>query len=412
MPLVIPNTFVPLTTILSSATNTNNTSISNWANAHETATTGVHGVGAGTIVGTANVNAFTNNNSFGAPVTFTNGISTNSPNFISNARLTLTAGTLSLASISGGGAPSATNPVYFTYPTSDGSWQTVTFTSTTYCTIRDTTAGTDMNGMNLGTTAGVAWGDVMPLFIYLVSDGVNPCLFLSRFPVLNGGLSYATTYLGYAGVPPATNQDYNMIGCTTNNITISHASKPALLIGVVEATKSAANSWTFSTLNYSYNLGNFGRVYNTSYTFPTGQNGAGVGTYNPPIANTPTYSSQTYTYFFRKNGSVGIRVQLSNTVGGTPGAGASSLQILAPLRSDFSLGQGYKTGNSFYAVNGGTDTIGLSGDVVGDQIFFNYYQQTSLVTGITGARKVVLRLGDQSDPNIRQLTGNLEYYLF
>lgn len=53
MPLTVsfPN-FIPGTTIFSSQTNTNNADIENWANAHELAVTGVHGVGAGQIVGT------------------------------------------------------------------------------------------------------------------------------------------------------------------------------------------------------------------------------------------------------------------------------------------------------------------------------------------------------------------------
>lgn len=53
MPLTVsfPN-FIPGTTIFSSQVNTNNADIENWANAHELSTTGVHGVGAGAIVGT------------------------------------------------------------------------------------------------------------------------------------------------------------------------------------------------------------------------------------------------------------------------------------------------------------------------------------------------------------------------
>ena len=53
MPLSVsfPN-FIPGSTIFSSQTNTNNADIENWANAHEIAATGVHGVGAGAIVGT------------------------------------------------------------------------------------------------------------------------------------------------------------------------------------------------------------------------------------------------------------------------------------------------------------------------------------------------------------------------
>lgn len=53
------NTFAPNTTIESSKVNANNTSIKNTYNAHDTATTSVHGV-SGSIVGTTDTQSLTN----------------------------------------------------------------------------------------------------------------------------------------------------------------------------------------------------------------------------------------------------------------------------------------------------------------------------------------------------------------
>lgn len=64
MPLVIPYpSFTPGTTIFSAQVNNNNAAIATWANTHEVATTGVHGI-TGAFVGTASSNTFTNTNYF------------------------------------------------------------------------------------------------------------------------------------------------------------------------------------------------------------------------------------------------------------------------------------------------------------------------------------------------------------
>ena len=122
--------FTPGTTIYSAEVNTNNQDIENWANAHEVLTTGIHGVGAGVIVGTRNNNTFTALNSFD------NALSIRSPNYISNAIISSVAGIARLmteAAI----VPTTPAPVYIRNLDSNGRWVTRTFSTTAYCTIQD-----------------------------------------------------------------------------------------------------------------------------------------------------------------------------------------------------------------------------------------------------------------------------------
>lgn len=60
MPFSVPYTFVPFTTIYSDQANSNFSHLVNDGNTHEVATTGVHGVGVGQIVGTTLTQTLTN----------------------------------------------------------------------------------------------------------------------------------------------------------------------------------------------------------------------------------------------------------------------------------------------------------------------------------------------------------------
>lgn len=71
MPLSITFTFSPGAIIFASRFNQNFSDVQVWANAHEIATTGVHGVGAGQIVGTTLTQTISNK-TFSAPLLFDN----------------------------------------------------------------------------------------------------------------------------------------------------------------------------------------------------------------------------------------------------------------------------------------------------------------------------------------------------
>lgn len=333
MPLNIPyNNFIPLTTIYASQTNNNNGAIKTWADTHEVTTTGIHGVGAGNIVGTANANTFTNIN------LFNNAVRLRSPNYISNARFALSAGVLSLQN-EDGTAPSASNPCYFRIPNNVGSaagnYRTVTIDSQAYCLIQDSASADSyfyngVNGTPWGTTTGVAWGNAMPLFVYLATEtfGANPCLFLSRKPNLT--ILPAAAEIGYANNPPATPSENNVFAWTVNNVTASHAGQYCYLIGYVEVTKNTNDDFTFQTLvNQCANSYSF---ENRTYTMPDSQNNAASGSwFYVPAGTAPTYGSSSYTYSITRTGQVTVKFRFTNTIGNTPGAGGSSLYLSMPL---------------------------------------------------------------------------------
>ena len=142
MPMNITWTFSPGAIIFASRFNQNFSDVKNWADAHEIATTGVHGVGSGTIVGTASANSFTNVNNFQQRTIFYDAVDLRSPNYISSANIRLATGSLSLIPENAGGSlsPSASHPIYIRRITTSGRWETVSITSNSYAVIDDATS--------------------------------------------------------------------------------------------------------------------------------------------------------------------------------------------------------------------------------------------------------------------------------
>lgn len=362
------NNFIPGTTIFASQANTNSADIENWANAHEIATTGVHGVGAGTIVGTANNNTFTGTNIFSGISAFGNAVSMLTPGFISNARLFLNAGVLSLRNESGS-VPSAASPTYFRIKTSTG-WTTYSFTSNAYSQVADASSAspTQTQGEGFGTVPGTAWPNNMPLFVYVATSnaGTNPCLFLSRLP--NALAVPSAANIHYIGTG-AQGNIYTFFAMTANNVTASHQNQPCELVGFIHATKNSSNQWTFASMAGG-NAGGIGSYIfeNAAYTFPTGQNGAAVGSYLGAGGGTlPTYTSQAGTYKMNRFGQVFYSLILSNVAGGTPGAGGFTLYMPHPFSS--TAIPNYINGNG-RILNG---AITFNSGVLMQTIFSSYY---------------------------------------
>lgn len=391
MPLNIPyDNFVPLTTIYSSQTNSNNNSVKTWADAHEIADTGIHGVGTGFIVGTDNPNTFLNIN------TFSNAVYLRQPGAISNANLGLGAGVLRIFTESNI-VPTSSAPCLFRRQVSNNTWETLTFNSTTYCTIQDATSADSyfyngINGTPWGTTAGVAWADRMPLFIYVASSAGTPCLFLARKPNLT--LLPSANYIGYANNPPTVPDEDNVFGWTINNVT-GYASTPCYLVGFVEATKNTNDDWTFYPLSSeTCGIGSF-NFENKSYTMPSSQNGAASGSYFLVSAGTaPTYGSNLYSYKISRSGQVFTKFDFINGAGNTPGAGGAALQLMLPLKAISGL-----IANALYQ-NGGTSQIVSSGY----SAVLNYLnlRQAATSAALTG--------NDQNNV-IRRISGSSYFYL-
>lgn len=406
MPLSITyNNFLPGTTIYSSQANTNSADIENWANAHEVATTAVHGVGAGTIVGTANINVFTASNTFSSITNLFATQTVQSGQYASNASFTLAAGILSLRG-NAGGVPSSTNPVYFRIPsrTVPGRWDTLTFTSATHCSISDSASADSyfyngVAGCPFGTTSGVLWGSVTPFTVYIATDGTTPVLFLSREP--NRNTTPATALIGYKDVPPATNSANNFFAFSATDVTVTHQLVQCYPIGSISMTKSTLNDWAISM-----NAGpNYFRDYtNRFYTFPVANNGASAGAYTAVTGGgtAPTYTaSSSYIYWISQDGTVTIDVNLNNAAGGTAGAGAGDLRLSIPFQPDVIPQIG---SSNFVVTNGATANICFAELVnVGGTVMLQFRPASGPGTFLTGA--------DQNNA-IRSIRGSVIYKAF
>ena len=360
-------TFSPGAIIFASRFNTNFSDVKNWADAHEVATTNVHGAVSPGVIATTNANnVWLGTNTFTKITSFTNAVNERTPNLISNARLSLSAGVLSLLN-EDGTAPSTTNPVYVRRINASGLWETITFNSATYCVIQDAASADSyfyngVAGTPWGTTSTIAWGSAMPLFIYAATaaDGSNPCLFFSRVPSLVR--TRDATRIGYANNPPATPSQENCFAWTASNVTATHATQPCALIGYVEVVKDTNDDWTFQTLtNLNSGIGNY-NFEKINYNMAISQNGAASGSYFLVSAGTaPTYATSSYQYKISRNGLVSNRAVFVNAAGGTPGAGAGSLQLATPFSSPLILVGNYDIYNDplFYKGLAFETTIGM-----------------------------------------------------
>lgn len=317
--------------------------------------------------------------------TFTKGFSVVQPSLITNGRLTLSAGVLKLVG-DDGNDPSATNPVYFTVPhTTAGRWRTITFTSTTHCTIQDLNSADSYfnggGGTTFGTTSIVAWGNAAPFAIYVSTDGTTPVLFLSRNPTAT--TTPSSTGIGYKDTPPSSQAQTNFFAWSATDVTSTHASKPCWLIGSIRMTKNSSDNWAITTLDNGDGLGNYYNFGARIFTMPTGQNGADITKYVSTNGGgtAPAYDSVTFQYILELNGLCLMSFALSNSAGGTPGVGANNLQISGPYIALDGSGTQYYWGSG-QILNSGAISTNCNILYLSGALFVLRYQ-TTIVTALT-----------------------------
>lgn len=247
------------------------------------------------------------------------------PGWTSNLDITLSAGALSVTGL-GGVALSSTNKGYICLPsTTAGQWKVFTLTA------NQTIASGGLKG-RAGTTASVAWGSAMPLFIYGINkDNTDAGV---RFSVSRSPCTQITpsnlNNIGIDGTAPATSAQNNhvLFGSTANT---GYASVPCVCIGSVQATidSSAGGVWTIGALTAGRDgLGLFQE--GIEFTMPTGQNSAASGGFILANGGTaPVFSTNTYLYKVFRDGNVFITVFLSGD-GGTDGSGSVSTYLCLP----------------------------------------------------------------------------------
>lgn len=392
--MTITYTFAPLQIIFASRFNTNFSDVKSWADAHELINSNIHGI-TGSFIDTGTANQVSS-----VPKTF-NILSTNSPSFSSNARLSLSgAGVLSLLGANGS-APSVTNPVFFNVRDGLGGWTQIAFTSTTNCTIADASSADSFfyngSGTPWGTTTTRPWG-ATPFGVYVTTDGITPALFISRSPILTYTPILAQDF-GYKNNPPSVAGTDNVFFWTATNITVSHALKPCQLIGTIIMSKNASDDWTISALGSS-GIGAFGAFGTQSFEVSAGHNGAASGKFfidNGGTAATYT-STSTFYYTLGLDGVFHGNVTFVNAAGGTAGAGAVALLLAVPFAPnipvDLPLGDMRLVNNGALATT--VNLIENSGS------FGFYYQSVAATT------TAVIQNANQ-DQTVRSIIGSFRY---
>ena len=201
-----------------------------------------------------------------------------------NIGLSLSSGVLSLTQADGSALSTGSNSGFISiFSTTAGQIQRVGVTAPH--TIEDASGTSDLTGEEFGTTAGVAWGNTRPLYLYAVYDGTDLYFALSPNPAAK--VAPAAANIGYKGNPASTPSDSNFMFMTGTDVTSSHALAPCVLIGGVLATKDSSDDWTFQTLsnNFGGNI-NPKPFENIKFTFPQGQMGAASNSYFNAVSGT------------------------------------------------------------------------------------------------------------------------------
>ena len=163
------------------------------------------------------------------------------------------------------------------------------------------------SGPAFGTTAGTAWANQRPFFMYSCNaDDTSANVFFLISPTPN----YTSTpnlanRIGYHNTVPTSANDYNVFAMTATDVT-GYTSVPCMLVGGVNAVKDASDDWTFSALATTTGIGKFHEE--SLFTFPVAQMGANNGQFlYAASAKAPTWATPANivaTYSISLDGSV------------------------------------------------------------------------------------------------------------
>jgi len=258
-----------------------------------------------------------------------------------NLSFTHSAGTLTLAGADGT-ALSATNPGYVVMPSNATEGRMVLHS----ITANDTLTVSDLTGNTFGTTAAIAWGNDLPLYVGFMADSSDANLepIISRLPHI--GVSPASS--ANIGDPSAANADQEYSVFAWNDITEGNYQDMQVgLIGSLRATKAVTtDAWTLTALDAKDGVGRFND--NRMFEYPLNQNGAAAGTYIPANGGTaPIFTTNEYQYSISRDGLCTAQ-SLQSGDGGTDGAGAVVAFLTLPYRTDNT------TGTNNMPIGGGT----------------------------------------------------------
>lgn len=313
--------FAPNTIIRSTYVNSNFADIKAAYNAHDVATTSVHGITSGDIVGTTQAQDITNkdiSSSFIGAVT---------PNWLDNVGLVNSGTVLSVASADGT-AISATNPVYISYPTTAGLWSSakiiapITINHGAHASYNFNLGGA--RNQEAGGSGG--WVQVTPLHLYWCVKSGDAYLAISDVPELSQMPNNANYIGDFAAAPTSPIQGNVFIAGTITKA--DFVDLPLVKAGSVRATLSSVNKWLIAAFD---NYDGFGRYnYGRSFSHPTGSMGASTGFHalGPASGYNPAWTTDIINYWL--NGKT-ITVEF-NMVGdaGNDGSHAAAYNLTLP----------------------------------------------------------------------------------
>lgn len=187
-------------------------------------------------------------------------------------------------------------------------------------------AASNTSGALFGVTSGVAWGNPLPFFVYIVegtSSGILTFMFSRQPNVTTSPIAASISKAG--SIVNVSQADFFAMD---SSITVANfASKPCICVGSFRATMSAANNWTVTALDAGDGMWQFqeGRAF----TFPTGQLGAATGTHLLNNGGTaPVFTSEGAVYYVDRSGY--CRYTFSTGDCTSSGVGAVNLQLATP----------------------------------------------------------------------------------
>lgn len=189
-----------------------------------------------------------------------------------------------------------------------------------------TGAASNIAGQRFGLTAGVAWNQDIPFFLYAVLNSAETAVafMVSRHP--NARVSPVAASIGKAGaVVNVDDGDFFSL----NNVTVAdYAQQSCICLGTFRMRFNAANYFTVQALT----LGKDGvNVFceNQNFVVDTGLFGAAAGSFFLANGGTaPIWTNQQMTYSVERSGKVQVNFQYETN--STAGVGAVIARMILP----------------------------------------------------------------------------------
>lgn len=269
---------------------------------------------------------------------------------IINLGITYSAGTGVFTVTSADGSPlSAANPAFVRFQDPSNPGQNLVASLTNDIDFIDSNGASEIIGNTFGTTAGIAWGDPMPFFLYAVLNVTTGNTFniaIARSP------TNRITVAGPFSKPSVANANSETDYWFFDNITdADYEDSTVVRIGCFRMTKDASDDWTVQTLNRWEGINRNFDNYN--FIFPFNQNGASVGSWfslsgagTLPVVDAV---NRSYNYRVMSDGMVEVKMDAQNIV--SAGVGTSNFRIHLPLIPQDSVF--YSPGGHFLFNNAG-----------------------------------------------------------